>query len=133
MPECFKIFDNATAKIQAQLGAIEYLTEDQRKTIIGKVTFVQDFLSEVRIELDTKPKYSDSSFTLDGVNSKIDLLEAETKGIFSMPPPKKEVPKPEDAKPQEGSADVDMEDMPPMEENTDKENNNEAKMNDRTE
>ena len=60
MPECFKIFDNATAKIQTQLGAIEHLTEDQRKTIIGKVTFVQDYLTEVRIELDTKPKYLDS-------------------------------------------------------------------------
>ena len=56
----------------------------------------------------------------------------ETKGILSMPPPKKDVPKPEgakpeEAKPQESSADVDMEDRPSLEENTGKENNNEAK------
>ena len=49
-------------------------------------------MSNLRTEIDTKPQYNDPSTTLQEVANKIDILAAETKGIFSMPPPKPETP-----------------------------------------
>jgi len=91
------------------------MADHNRKAVIDKVALVQEFMSNVRVEFDTKPKYIDSAFSLDGVSSKIDLLESETRAIFAIPPPKKEEvkpegTKPEEPKPQEASADAEMKD-----------------------
>jgi len=66
------------------------LTDAQRKQVIDKLGVVQEFMSKVRTELDTKPKYLDPSASLAQINTQLDLLAAEAKGIFSTPPPKPE-------------------------------------------
>jgi hypothetical protein len=42
--------------------------------------------------LETRPRHEDASVTLEAVDKMIDMLEAETKAIFNLPPPKKEEP-----------------------------------------
>lgn len=113
--ESFKIFENLCAKIQNQLANNVDMADHNRKAVIDKVALVQEFMSNVRLEFDTKPKYIDSAFSLDGVSNKIELLESETRAIFAIPPPKKEEAKPEGAKPeepkpQEASGDAEMKD-----------------------
>ena len=49
-------------------------------------------MSKLREEIDSNPQYIDPTTTLSEVENKIDILAAETKGIFSTPPPKPENP-----------------------------------------
>lgn len=49
-------------------------------------------MSKLREEIDSNPQYNDPTTTLSEVENKIDILAAETKGIFSTPPPKPETP-----------------------------------------
>jgi heat shock protein 4 len=109
--ESFKVFENLCVRIQNQLANNVDMADHNRKAVIDKVAVVQEYMSRVREEFDTKPKFIDSVFSLDGVQSKIELLDSETKAIFAIPPPKKEAAKPEEEKPEEP--------MPQMEENVD--------------
>lgn len=47
-------------------------------------------MSKLRGEIDSNPQYIDPTTTLSAVENQIDILAAETKGIFSAPPPKAE-------------------------------------------
>lgn len=120
--ESFKVFDNLCIKIQNQLSTNVDMAEHNRQAVMDKVAVVQEYMSRVREEFDTKPRYIDSAFTLDGVQTKIELLESETKAIFAIPPPKKdaakpEEAKPEEAKPEEANADAEMKDATSTENN----------------
>jgi len=49
-------------------------------------------MSNLRNDIDSKPQFHDPTTTLQEVENKINILSAETKGIFSSPPPKPETP-----------------------------------------
>jgi len=68
------------------------LSDENRKAIVDKCEYVAQFFKTLKQELETRPKHEDASVTLEAVNTKIDLLEAETRAIFNLPPPKKEEP-----------------------------------------
>jgi hypothetical protein len=68
------------------------LTDVQRQSVIFKLEAVQLFMSKLRGDIDSNPQYVDPTTTLSEVENKIDILAAETKGIFSTPPPKPETP-----------------------------------------
>jgi hypothetical protein len=51
-------------------------------------------MSKLRGDIDSNPQYIDPTTTLSEVQNKIDILAAETKGIFSTPPPKPETTAP---------------------------------------
>lgn len=89
------------AHCSSQLDAIEHLTDEQRKIVIDKVQLGSDMMAALRKEIDTKPKHEDPTTTLAEVDKKIDILVAETKAIFSTPPPKVEAPKPDETKAEE--------------------------------
>ena len=70
------------------------MTDAQRQSVILKLEAVQLFMSKLRSDIDSNPQYNDPTTTLSEVSKKIDILEAEAKGIFSTPPPKPETTAP---------------------------------------
>lgn len=62
--------------------------EELTKQIMDKVTMVKEFMDNLRKEVDTRPKHEDCSVTLEAVQKKISMLEAEVKGLFNKPEPK---------------------------------------------
>lgn len=93
--ESYKIFGIVCSKINTKLADAK-MSDDNRNSIISKVGVAQEMMDKLRKELDTRPKHEDMSVTLESVQRGIEMLEAETKAIFDLPPPKVEEPKKEE-------------------------------------
>lgn len=92
IPSCYKRFEDLALYCEKQLAEIAHLTDAQREAVINKVSFVRDFLNNLRVESETRPKFIDPSSTIKEVDTKIDLLKAECKAVFATPAPKAEPP-----------------------------------------
>lgn len=90
IPSCFKRFEDLTVHCEQQLAQIAHLTDAQRESVINKVTYAREFMTNLKNEIETRPKSTDPSTTINEVDNKIDLLKAECKSVFSTPVPKAE-------------------------------------------
>lgn len=78
------------------MGEIEHLTEESKTTVNLKLTNAIDFFGKVKADREAKQLYQEPAFGIEGIESHLKLLFAETEAIFHKPPPKKEEPKPEE-------------------------------------
>ena len=104
--DCFKRFEELVTRSDVSVASIDYLTDDQKIIVKGKLGLGHEMMNALKKEVDTKPKHEDPSTTIEAVDKKIDLLAAELKAIFSTPPPKVEVP--EEEKKEEPAAETDQ-------------------------
>lgn len=108
-------------KAVAQMADVPHLTDEQRNTINDKCAVAEQTFMDVRSRLETSPKHEDPPCTLNDIDKKLSVLEAEVNAILNAPPPKAEEEKKEEApaaddaaaaagdKPADGeAADVDM-------------------------
>lgn len=96
--DCFKRFEELVTRSDVSVASIDYLTDDQKTIVKGKLGLGHEMINALKKEIETKPKHEDPSTTIEAVDKKIDLLAAELKAIFSTPPPKVEVPEEEEKK-----------------------------------
>ncbi len=90
IPSSFKRFEDLAVYCEQQLANIAHLTDAQRDSVCMKVTNVREFMTKIKTEIETRPKFADPSTTIAEVDNKIDLLKAECKSIFATPVPKVE-------------------------------------------
>jgi len=89
------------------MAEISHLTLEQRYQITEKCNVLEALFTEIRSELETKPKHEDISTTIAQLENKQVLLEAEVQAILATPAPapkKEEVKKDETAAPAEGES-----------------------------
>lgn len=92
-------WDKINEKINAKLGEIAHLTDDQRKMITDKQTFAAEFIEKVKADRAAKQLHENPAFKLDEIINILDDTKKQTDGIFNLPPPKpKEEKKEEDKK-----------------------------------
>lgn len=72
------------------------MSDENRKQVVDKTEVVVAYMNKLNQELETKPRHEDASMSLEAVDIMIEMLEAECKAIFALPPPKREEPKKEE-------------------------------------
>lgn len=85
-------YDNVTKNIIKRTQEIEHLTDDQKETLGKKVSACAEVIEKANADIAAKKTWEDPAYTLEQVQSYIQLLISETDSIFNAPPPKKEEP-----------------------------------------
>ena len=85
-------YDNVTQNVIKRTAEIEHLTDEQKETIGKKVTTCTEVIDKAKADIAAKKTWEDPAYTLEQVQSYIQLCISETDSIFNAPPPKKEEP-----------------------------------------